>query len=183
MIGPQLNCSIIIQSTRFNKSADVIYLLKCILSLRNKKVCWCRKMSSNAVNERCNYCYEEHSENIERDDISNQIVMQENDNNLAKRNRKQSAFTDFCRSTSLHGWQHLSETHMGGSKSGGKYIWMLIIAASIGVASFFIFTSVDDFTSKYVVTNIDTTTASLHVSYIDRSVYIFLVIYIVVIYF
>ena len=75
------------------------------------------------------------------------------------------AFTDFCHSTSLHGWQYLSESHHhnGVTRRGGKHMWILIVAASIGVASFFLFTSVDDFTSKYVVTNIDTTTASLQV--------------------
>ena len=75
-------------------------------------------------------------------------------------------FTDFCRSTSLHGWRHLSENHHHKGvkrQSGGKYMWIFIVTASIGVASFFLFTSVDDFTRKYVVTNIDTTTASLHV--------------------
>ena len=78
-----------------------------------------------------------------------------------------SAFTDFCRSTSLHGWHHLTDTKgntKGVAKNGGRFMWILIVSASIGVASFFLFTSVDDFTSKYVATSIDTTTAPLHVS-------------------
>ena len=87
------------------------------------------------------------------------------DKKLIKMDKAKTAFTDFCQSTSLHGWQHLGrETHLGQSRTAGeKYMWILIVVASIGVASFFLFTSVDDFTSKYVVTNIDTTTAPLHV--------------------
>ena len=86
-------------------------------------------------------------------------------------------FRDFCRSTSLHGWHHLTDNAVPSSqrenqakssktKGGGKLMWFLIVSASIGVASFFLFTSVSDFTSKYVATSIDTTTASLHVSII-----------------
>ena len=77
-----------------------------------------------------------------------------------------TAFTDFCRSTSLHGWHHLTDNQRittGVTKNGGRFMWALIVSASIGVASFFLFTSVDDFTRKYVATSIDTTTASLHV--------------------
>ena len=143
------------------------------MSLSRKKVSYCRKTSTPAVNARCKYCYEEHSENGAKDDTTNQIVKPEDGRNFGKMQKVQTAFTDFCGSTSLHGWQHLSESHRETSAVRGKYIWMLIVAASIGVASFFIFTSVDDFTSKYVVTNIDTTTASLHVSYIVLPVSIF----------
>ena len=85
-------------------------------------------------------------------------------------------FTDFCRSTSLHGWHHLTDStatvsHHGNhkrskAKGGGRFMWFLIVSASIGVASFFLSTSVKDFTSKYVATSIDTTTASLHVSFL-----------------
>ena len=82
-------------------------------------------------------------------------------------------FTDFCRSTSLHGWHHLTDhaTNINQhgryrTKGGGRFMWLIIVSASIGVASFFLFTSVSDFTSKYVATSIDTTTASLHVSYL-----------------
>ena len=85
-------------------------------------------------------------------------------------------FTDFCRSTSLHGWHHLTDSTATVSqhgnhkrnkvKGGGRFMWFLIVSASIGVASFFLSTSVKDFTSKYVATSIDTTTASLHVSFL-----------------
>ena len=85
-------------------------------------------------------------------------------------------FTDFCRSTSLHGWHHLTDSTSTVSqhgnhkrnkvKGGGRFMWFLIVSASIGVASFFLSTSVKDFTSKYVATSIDTTTASLHVSFL-----------------
>ena len=140
------------------------------MSLSRKKISFCQKTSTPAPNARCKYCYEEHSENGAKGDTTNQMEQPEDRRNLAKMQKVQTAFTDFCGSTSLHGWQHLSESHREASTAKGKYIWMFIVAASIGVASFFIFTSVDDFTSKYVVTNIETTTASLHVSYILSSV-------------
>ena len=89
----------------------------------------------------------------------------ERNGNVTETKRKRSVFKEFCRSTSLHGWQYLSERHYRKetTKSVGKFVWSLIVAASIGVASFFLFTSVNDFRSKYVATSIDTTTASLHV--------------------
>ena len=46
----------------------------------------------------------------------------------------------------------------------GRYIWMIIVLASLGVASVFIVTAVSDFVDKVVVTTIDTTTASLQVT-------------------
>ena len=134
-------------------------------------------MHSGGRNERCSCCLEEHPK-ISR--MKNNIPNTENsgdnalnvvndgmeNNNMTKMNKARSTFTDFCHSTSLHGWQHLTETHHH-HQTSGKYMWVLIVVASIGVASFFLFTSVDDFTSKYVVTNIDTTTAPLNVSIDD----------------
>lgn len=131
-------------------------------------------MYGDRTSERCSCCFEEHSLQYHTaNDVQNNInectfdMANECNRTLTTMNRTtKSAFTDFCRSTSLHGWQHLSiaDQNRGVTRGGGKYMWILIVAASIGVASFFLFTSVDDFTSKYVVTNIDTTTASLHVS-------------------
>ena len=124
-------------------------------------------MYIDAANQRCNNCYEEHSVNAsERDEQASdgELGKIDDENNLTKMDKPKSPFTDFCRSTSLHGWQHLSEGPIGRRPGiSGKYLWIFIVAASIGVALFFLFTSVDDFTSKYVVTNIDTTTAPLHV--------------------
>ena len=71
-------------------------------------------------------------------------------------------FRDFCSSTSLHGWQYLD----GLDYSSGRYIWMVIVIASLGVASVFIVTAITDFINKFVVTTIDTTTASLQVFYL-----------------
>ena len=123
-----------------------------------------------AGSQRCSYCYEEHLENNNKVDISNSSrKIHDNvveDKNVMNMDQPKTAFTDFYESTGLHGWQHLGRrgTHLGQSRTaGGKYMWILIVVASIAVASFFLFTSVDDFTSKYVVTNIDTTTAPLHV--------------------
>ena len=122
------------------------------------------EMASKAENERCISCNEEHPQDIGLTDSCSELKGLSNEENTTKLDKVRKAFTDFCRSTSLHGWQHLSESPIGPPTIGRKYIWMMIVAASIGVASFFIFTSVTDFTSKYVVTNIDTTTAPLRVS-------------------
>ena len=121
-------------------------------------------MKNNQANVRCDYCNEEHSQDGGVRENCNEYIGYNNNENVTKMDKVKKAFTDFCRSTSLHGWQHLSESAIGSSKDGRKYVWMMIVAASIGVASFFIFTSVTDLTSKYVVTNIDTTTAPLRVS-------------------
>ena len=124
-------------------------------------------MYGDRTSERCSCCFEEHSVQYHNDVQNNITFDMDNECPVTTMNRTKSAFTDFCRSTSLHGWQHLSIADQNRgvtTRGGGKYMWILIVAASIGVASFFLFTSVDDFTSKYVVTNIDTTTASLRVS-------------------
>ena len=133
-------------------------------------------MYCETPNQRCRQCLEEHPNRnvvMNANNIRNTMATMLNDPNemnvVTRTNceKAQDAFTDFCRSTSLHGWQHLTEPHhlpRGVPRGSGKYMWILIVVASIGVASFFLFTSVHDFTSKYVVTNIDTTTAPLNVS-------------------
>ena len=62
-----------------------------------------------------------------------------------------------------HGWQYLGGQSPKEPHSG-RYIWMIIVLASLGVASVFIVTAVSDFVDKVVVTTIDTTTASLQVT-------------------
>ena len=129
-------------------------------------------MYGNITSERCSCWFEEHPKMFAENDVQNNInnctpnTINECSENVTAMNKTKSAFTDFCRLTSLHGWQHLSETHhhSGVRRIGGQCMWIFIVAASIGVASFFLFTSVEDFTSKYVVTNIDTTTAPLRVN-------------------
>ena len=72
---------------------------------------------------------------------------------------QKAAFTEFCGRTSLHGWNNL----IGDSPAKIQiYFWICIIILSLGITSCFLFTSVNDFTNKLVVTNIDTTTAPLH---------------------
>lgn len=71
----------------------------------------------------------------------------------------QSAFREFCASTSLHGWHHLNRNN-----SHGKAVWLFIVVASLGVASVFLATAVEDFLNRSVVTTIETTTASLQVN-------------------
>ena len=46
-------------------------------------------------------------------------------------------------------------------KSGGKVLWLMIVLASLAVATIFLYASFQDFTSSTVVTTIATTTASL----------------------
>lgn len=133
-------------------------------------------MKCKNSNQRCRQCLEEHSKtsivmNGTGSPNKMAVILNESNELILRRSqweKAKDAFTDFCRSTSLHGWQHLTEPHhlsRGVPHGSGKYMWILIVVASIGVASFFLFTSVLDFTSKYVVTNIDTTTAPLNVSF------------------
>ena len=121
-------------------------------------------------NERCSVCFEEHVTTSDIKKVSNSVDFdpsskcRSTSRHLMTRYDPKSAFTEFCGRTSLHGWNHLSESSIqkAYTRKGGKYLWCFIITLSIGITSFFLFTSVDDFTSKHVVTNIDTTTASLH---------------------
>ena len=46
-------------------------------------------------------------------------------------------------------------------ESGGKVLWLMIVLASLAVATIFLHASIQDFTSSTVVTTIATTTASL----------------------
>ena len=45
----------------------------------------------------------------------------------------------------------------------GKLVWLVIVVASLGVASVFLATAIVDFMTRSVVTTIETTTASLQV--------------------
>jgi len=65
-------------------------------------------------------------------------------------------FNDFCETTGLHGWKYLTKV-----ESGGKILWLMIVLASLAVATIFLHASIMDFTSSTVVTTIATTTASL----------------------
>ena len=118
------------------------------------------------IYQRRDYCYEQHLKSIAENGqeiVNSEISKIESDKNFTKMDQSKSPFTDFCQSTGLHGWQHLSECTQGRSGSHGRYFWIVIVVVSIGAASFFLLTSVADFTSKFVVTNIDTTTAPLKV--------------------
>jgi hypothetical protein len=72
---------------------------------------------------------------------------------------QQNTFNEFCQHTSLHGWQYLGQV---GTRNG-KIVWLVIVMASLGVASLFLATAAKDFANRAVVTTIDTTTASLQV--------------------
>ncbi len=47
--------------------------------------------------------------------------------------------------------------------SNGKLVWLVIVVASLGVASIFLATAIVDFMDRSVVTTFETTTASLQV--------------------
>ena len=63
---------------------------------------------------------------------------------------------DFCEHTSLHGWRYIFA-----GNSPWRHIWVMIVCASIMIASFFIFTAASDFNRSTVVTTIHSTTESL----------------------
>uniref|UniRef100_A0A0K2T6L2 Uncharacterized protein n=1 Tax=Lepeophtheirus salmonis TaxID=72036 RepID=A0A0K2T6L2_LEPSM len=67
-----------------------------------------------------------------------------------------SSWREYCEQTSLHGWFYI-----GSDKSIWRIIWLLIVAASIGIASIFIYEAVEDFTKSTVVTTIYSTTVPL----------------------
>ena len=69
------------------------------------------------------------------------------------------AFREFCASTSLHGWHHLNQV----KNTNGRVVWLVIVIASLAVASVFLGTAAIDFMDRSVVTTIETTTASLQV--------------------
>ena len=121
---------------------------------------------------RCNVCLEEHSTTSVNNKGLNHVnddrmikLKEDGGNSITFNDRKTPAFIDFCKRTSLHGWNNLANTSLqkdDARKSAKRFGWVFIICFSIAMASFFLFTSIDDFTSKNVVTTIDTTTVSLH---------------------
>ena len=72
-----------------------------------------------------------------------------------------SNFSEFCQQTSLHGWHHIHRI----KSWPGRFVWLSIVLASLGVASVFLITAAKDFTTRAVVTTIETTTASLQVNH------------------
>jgi len=55
------------------------------------------------------------------------------------------------------------------SSANGRFAWLVIVLASLGVASVFLATAVIDFTRSSVVTTIETTTASLQVRIVSMN--------------
>ena len=87
------------------------------------------------------------------------------------------SFEEFCESTGLHGWKYIGlvswkvfvfirffklllSVHFQ-PKSKERYVWLIIVIGALGVAIFFLYMAIADFTSATVVTNIETTTAPL----------------------
>ena len=67
---------------------------------------------------------------------------------------------EYCEQTSLHGWFYMT----GGSGRGGRFwrfAWTLVVLASVGVASLFIYKASEEFTKATVVTTIHSTTEPL----------------------
>ena len=63
---------------------------------------------------------------------------------------------EYCEQTSLHGWFYIVA-----DRRGWRYIWSVIVLASIGVASLFIYKAAEEFTKSTVVTTIHSTTEPL----------------------
>ena len=66
-------------------------------------------------------------------------------------NKTQSSFERFCNCTSLHGWKYLSTSEMT-----LRVGWVAVVLASMGVASFFLGYSCNDFFTSTVQTTQDT---------------------------
>ena len=66
-----------------------------------------------------------------------------------------SPFSNFCQTTSLHGWRFLAEDNTAGPQAL-KFGWVLVVMAAIGVAAFFLTNSILDFRSSTVQTTQDT---------------------------
>ena len=65
--------------------------------------------------------------------------------------KTQSSFERFCTSTSLHGWKYLSTSELS-----LRVGWVAVVLASMGVASFFLGYSCNNFFTSTVQTTQDT---------------------------
>ncbi len=68
---------------------------------------------------------------------------------------------EYCEQTSLHGWLYMSSSGGGRRGSFWRFAWTLVVLASIGVASIFIYKASEEFTKATVVTTIHSTTEPL----------------------
>ena len=59
---------------------------------------------------------------------------------------------DFFSSTSIHGFPYISDTQ----SMSTRIIWTIIVLAGFGVASYFLYNTVDGFSDKYVTTTVET---------------------------
>ena len=78
---------------------------------------------------------------------------------LKGKSQTRKTLTDFCESTSLHGYNYV---HNANSK-GLKITWMLVILLMTGLGVFFLSKQTAEFMEARIVTNIETSTASLKV--------------------
>ena len=62
----------------------------------------------------------------------------------------------FCQTTSLHGW-----TYMSSDMPLWRYIWLLVVVASIITASIFVYEATEEFNKSTIVTTIQSTTVPL----------------------
>ena len=61
-------------------------------------------------------------------------------------------FDDFFSSTSIHGFLYIS----GSQSMSTRFIWTIIVLAGFGVATYFLYNTVDGFSDKYVTTTVET---------------------------
>ena len=70
---------------------------------------------------------------------------------------------EFCNSTSLHGYSHVSNFE----NIVLKLFWIFVILTMIGLGCFFVATNTNEYFKARLVTNIESATADLRVSLKD----------------
>ena len=76
------------------------------------------------------------------------------------KSEKTAIFKEFCNSTSLHGYSHVSNFE----NIVLKLFWIFVIFTMIGLGCYFVATNTSDYFRARLVTNIESATADLSVS-------------------
>ena len=67
------------------------------------------------------------------------------------------SFREYCEQTSLHGWFYTASS----DRKIWRFLWLLIVLTSMGVASVFVYKASEEFRKATVVTTIHSTTEPL----------------------
>ncbi len=71
---------------------------------------------------------------------------------------RKMSLREYCEQTSLHGWFYMTGVNRG---RFWRLAWTMVVLASVGVASLFIYKASEEFTKATVVTTIHSTTEPL----------------------